>query len=228
MPDPTDEARELAMQFRLPGELTMSRMHCEALAALIAKVRTEAGRWQPIETAPKDGTHVLLANKAGASEGGWLSDIDHGADWEGQIGMAGWWRADGTDWPCTHWQPLPAAPSASPAEAPAAPWTPEAIAVLGAAQPVAPAWQAAAGVQGEVAEFSDDDFAFMTRAINAFDRITSGVTETSDDRLFAKTSPRKMTINDAKALAAAFGPGLRKLRDKLYAAPAVERGVAEE
>lgn len=66
--------------------------------------------WQPIESAPKDGTHILLANKAGTSEGGWLSDIDHGADWEGQIGMAGWWRADGTDWPNSHWQPLPDPP----------------------------------------------------------------------------------------------------------------------
>lgn len=160
MPDPTDEARELAMQFRLPGELTMSRMHCEALAALIAKARTEAERWQPIETAPKDGTHVLLANKAGASEGGWLSDIDHGADWEGQIGMAGWWRADGTDWPCTHWQPLPVGPGASPAEAERPSLVdcgecrtqgcPKGKCRNAPAQPVAPAGQAAAGVQGEV------------------------------------------------------------------------------
>ena len=79
------------------------------LSALIAEVeaRTLERAWQPIETAPKDGTHILLANESGTSEGGWLSDIDHGAEWEGQIGMAGWWRADGTDWPCTHWQPLP-------------------------------------------------------------------------------------------------------------------------
>lgn len=68
--------------------------------------------WQPIESAPKDGAHVLLANKAGVSEGLWLSDIDHGAEWEGQIGMAGWCRIDGTDWPNTHWQPLPPSPTA--------------------------------------------------------------------------------------------------------------------
>ncbi|WP_438980152.1 DUF551 domain-containing protein [Polynucleobacter sp.] len=72
---------------------------------------TKSTRWQPIEKAPKDGTHILLANKSGVSEGGWLSDIDYGAEWEGQIGMAGFWRADGTDWPNTHWMPLPKPPS---------------------------------------------------------------------------------------------------------------------
>jgi hypothetical protein len=77
----------------------------------LAAVEAERQKWLPIESAPKDGTHILLANKAGVSEGGWLSDIDHGADWEGQIGMAGWWRTDGTDWTNTHWRPLPAAPS---------------------------------------------------------------------------------------------------------------------
>ena len=77
---------------------------------------TEQGKpqWLPIESAPKDGTHILLVNKSGVSEGGWLTDIDHGADWEGQIGMAGFWRADGTDWPNTYWQPLPLPPTAAP------------------------------------------------------------------------------------------------------------------
>ncbi|RYF31383.1 MAG: hypothetical protein EOO23_02780 [Comamonadaceae bacterium] len=66
--------------------------------AAIAWIRaTEAGtesseQWLTISSAPKDGTHILLANKSGTAEGGWLSDLDHGADWEGQIGMAGWWR----------------------------------------------------------------------------------------------------------------------------------------
>jgi Protein of unknown function (DUF551) len=69
--------------------------------------------WQPIETAPKDGTHILLANKAGVSQGGWQSDMDHGADWEGQIGMAGWWRTDGSDWQNTHWMPLPPPPTST-------------------------------------------------------------------------------------------------------------------
>ena len=72
---------------------------------------TKANQWQPIETAPRDGSNILLANKAGVAEGGWLTDIDHGADWEGQIGAAGFWRADGTDWPDTHWQPLPLPPT---------------------------------------------------------------------------------------------------------------------
>ena len=100
----------------------MVRESCRAglvaagLAATQPAVAVEAG-WKPIETAPKDGTHILLANKEGTSEGGWLTDIDHGADWEGQIGMAGWWRVDGTDWTNTHWRHLPSAPGAAPINA---------------------------------------------------------------------------------------------------------------
>lgn len=60
------------------------------------ELRTELDvRWRPIETAPKDGTHILLANKA------------HVAD--------GLWRRTCWAWPYlhndpTHWMPLPAAP----------------------------------------------------------------------------------------------------------------------
>ena len=70
--------------------------------------------WQPIETAPKDGTPMLLFYPIlGVCFGCW----DH-------IGTADWWIADsvGEDpsgWRCpyqeddmepTHWMPLPAPP----------------------------------------------------------------------------------------------------------------------
>jgi hypothetical protein len=57
--------------------------------------------WQPIETAPKDGTIILVAD-----------------DVHGSVGLAEWdmgrWYIPETDsnlWVSpTHWQPLPAAP----------------------------------------------------------------------------------------------------------------------
>ena len=56
---------------------------------------------------------MLLSDGARVSLGGWSSDIEHGAEYEGQIGMAGWWAVDlgpNNDRP-THWMPLPAAPT---------------------------------------------------------------------------------------------------------------------
>jgi hypothetical protein len=72
------------------------------------------GAWLPIETAPKDGTRVLLANgefvgiarwlsdyqcRANAPMGGWVDDLNNGGP-------------EDHDWP-TRWQPLPAPPSAT-------------------------------------------------------------------------------------------------------------------
>ena len=82
-------------------------------AAEIARATLSApAEWQPIETAPKDGRHMLLCDGARVSFGGWLTDIDQGAEYEGQIGMAGWWAVDlGPNiYRPTHWMPLPAAP----------------------------------------------------------------------------------------------------------------------
>lgn len=69
--------------------------------------------WQPIETAPKDGTKVLLA-RIGRNEAG----KDLGIWWA----CKGFWSARWNNWndgcePCglagpTHWMPLPAAPEA--------------------------------------------------------------------------------------------------------------------
>lgn len=91
-----------------------------AARASSAATNEAAGQWLPIETAPKDGTYILLGNETTVSEGGWLSDLDQGAEWEGQTGMAGWWRVNDSGGPPTRWMPLPAAPgstTASPAPA---------------------------------------------------------------------------------------------------------------
>ena len=65
--------------------------------------------WRPIETAPKDGSEILLAHPDGSMVvGWWREDRTRGK-------VCGWsdgW-SDGDDfamtWP-THWMPLPAAP----------------------------------------------------------------------------------------------------------------------
>lgn len=79
----------------------------QELRRLTAAVEAESA-WMPIETAPKD-SNVLLTDGVNVSEGGWVSDVDQGAEWEGQLGMADWWSVS-LAWKPTHWQPLPAPP----------------------------------------------------------------------------------------------------------------------
>jgi hypothetical protein len=69
--------------------------------------------WQPIRTAPRDGTPVLLGRFA------------PGKDYHGRI-RVDWWRNHMRDgysgfghfnpqsWPATHWQPLPEPPEDRP------------------------------------------------------------------------------------------------------------------
>lgn len=69
--------------------------------------------WQPIETAPKDGTKVLAGRFTGKPK----------ADYEGYMavdqwntpsktrGWSGWGRFNDQYWPATHWMPLPAPPA---------------------------------------------------------------------------------------------------------------------
>lgn len=66
--------------------------------SLRAQLASEADRWKPIETAPKDGTRLLLF-----------------PNYDGEVGI-GWWNSDDNDfgdfehsWQPTHWQ-LPQPP----------------------------------------------------------------------------------------------------------------------
>lgn len=74
-------------------------------AAILALFPVEAGEvgWRPIETAPKDGTDVLLwAPHWKAAATGWTFGGD---PWQGC-------RKDTVTKPPTHWQPLPSPPLA--------------------------------------------------------------------------------------------------------------------
>ena len=68
----------------------------------------EMSEWQPIETAPKDGTEVLVWSEHGGVES---------AYWEaGCYGHSGWTiyqirtEIAEPDFPPTHWMPLPEPP----------------------------------------------------------------------------------------------------------------------
>jgi hypothetical protein len=69
----------------------------------------EAAGWRPIETAPKDGTHILMwrPSKAGAvvKEAWWQTDSPFGPGWGGHGWMYSTWLQP------THWMPLPPPPS---------------------------------------------------------------------------------------------------------------------
>lgn len=69
--------------------------------------------WQPISTAPNDGTRVLVGRFTGdktAMREGYVS-----VDWYGQLtdkrGVIGWGQFNGAFWPPTHWMPLPPPPT---------------------------------------------------------------------------------------------------------------------
>jgi hypothetical protein len=74
--------------------------------------------WKPIETAPKDGTRVLLAFSARVHVGWWIDEVttrygrEHRSQQEWHVeGMDLLWR----DRPKpTHWMPLPALPARQP------------------------------------------------------------------------------------------------------------------
>lgn len=89
---------------------TLNSTHKEQLATAEQRV---AEAWQPIETAPKDGTSVLLLFKGCAIEALWEC-VDSG-DWESGLQPSYYWSSkfdwfdDGTE--PTHWMPLPNPPA---------------------------------------------------------------------------------------------------------------------
>lgn len=90
------------------------------------------GEWQPIETAPKDGTDVIVrCYAAGAefvhiawyrSKDEWEESGQYCGGWDSLADWEGWWsyvrtsvsqeRLEGWHAP-THWMPLPAPPKAT-------------------------------------------------------------------------------------------------------------------
>jgi hypothetical protein len=69
----------------------------------------EMSGWQPIETAPRDGTNILIVNASGRAD--WGHNVPRVACWQ----KDGWWGYHETEQitphRATHWMPLPSPPS---------------------------------------------------------------------------------------------------------------------
>ena len=73
-------------------------------AALVKAERERA--WQPIETAPRDGTLVILSGAGRVTAGAWYEwegteDVEGGANW------SDWYGGFTDEHPATQWMPLP-------------------------------------------------------------------------------------------------------------------------
>ena len=63
----------------------------------------EAEAWQPIDTAPKSGTSILVYDGNGIFICSWYDD-----KWDVDHDVGGWEYQEGIN--ATHWRPLPAPP----------------------------------------------------------------------------------------------------------------------
>lgn len=133
-PDPDEVAREIVQQNVGSAIGPVGRSELQRAIATALRARDEAHRaereragWQPIETAPKDGTTIL--GWAEDEEDGWQimvvkwvetqddpgsKYVMHDAGWAGRIMFPGCLSDDddpvAPTFTITHWQPLPLPP----------------------------------------------------------------------------------------------------------------------
>lgn len=144
-------ARAEAFNERYPND------QCEAaliLRALLAEQQRQQEGWRPIETAPRDGTMILV-------HGGIAHWRERNNHWEGP---SGWYSLTGFDWPgrpiqwdVRHWMPFPAPPLPVESREPVAtetnprplytPWW--AVCVCGAKYPVGESCTVCDGLGGQ-------------------------------------------------------------------------------
>jgi hypothetical protein len=122
----------MRIEFRLHGQITDASAHWAIVTEpkvmqALREHDSSAQGWQPIETAPKDGTRILVFDEYDAQDVAWWAP-EEGGEWSDSLQEkinGGEW-IDGTvaDWGCqeyrhlrpTHWMHLPAAPSAPNAD----------------------------------------------------------------------------------------------------------------
>lgn len=102
-------------------EIALDNLHREVKAAIQSLDAAQAvpepaqpqAAWQPIETAPRDGTNILICGTG--SDGYYVSDVK----WDGEWML---FDANADDWTeptfnVTHWMPLPHPPAERETEA---------------------------------------------------------------------------------------------------------------
>jgi len=91
---------------RLPYHEGDMRLMRAAISAALSHPLTS--QWQPISTAPKDGTDVLCVCMEASK--GYEKHIGTMAVDAWRERYSGFGQFNGSLWPATHWMPLPAAP----------------------------------------------------------------------------------------------------------------------
>ena len=112
---PAENTAEARAPQEPPSSFMAQKMNGEWVRCIEAQESRPAPPldWQPIETAPKDGTSIILFDGKMVSYGGWVSAADQGAEPEEEFRIAaGWWSVDLHDNQPTHWMPLPSIPEA--------------------------------------------------------------------------------------------------------------------
>lgn len=96
----------------IANEEFIANAHPAVVLELIALLeRHLAMKWQPIETAPKDGTSIILRCGSRVTVGDWISP-EMVPNWEGDDFEAHWQSWDGgfianSEHDATQWMPLP-------------------------------------------------------------------------------------------------------------------------
>ena len=107
--NPSPSTRHLIRESHLEYLLRKSDRGLEEIATLRAAAETLRGtQWQPIETAPKDGTWVFMTTRCG------ILNIARWNKRHPDLGMHGRWESKSNASHIlrpTHWMPLPAIPT---------------------------------------------------------------------------------------------------------------------
>lgn len=108
---------------RVSAEYDEAKAYEALLACDLSAPASPAPDWQPIETAPTDGTPILVADATSVEEGVWQPETEDETECGGSVVVpgfdAGWWGSEwqpGAKQP-THWMRMPKPPS-SPAPMP--------------------------------------------------------------------------------------------------------------
>jgi hypothetical protein len=103
-----ERLRELKITVFADGRITEAADVILPAAALLVTMAEAIPEWKPIETAPKDGSPIIVSGGIAY----WRERLNH---WEGP---AAWYTITGVNypgspiqWEVRHWMPLPAPPA---------------------------------------------------------------------------------------------------------------------